>query len=289
MPPTITEAHPPLPLAEVTALIEAFPSMPNNEKKAAIDTLVTAHPTLNMNWGEGWRFRRCRKLDANYIPERVDQLIWRQGVPATLGRANPEGFQILYLADRQDTALCETRVSHAPVVIADFSIRTGCSIRVAPIGELVQVQRTGRGFLSGDVSHTMNGMLNACPLEEAQSLLITDAFLLDCFVGHDDYDLSSHVAIAIFNKNKNIDAIAYPSRRQLGAINFAVRVENFWDTWGLVSVSYGEAKHLAMGYFDMKASHAVSGIYTDGRLKWVDIDNPNERLLLDPPFTPSVE
>ncbi|WP_312808424.1 RES domain-containing protein [Agrobacterium cavarae] len=161
MPLTITEAHPPLPLDDLTALISAFPAMTPVEKRAAIERLVAVHPTINMAWGPGWRYRRCRKLEPGDVPGTVDQLIWRKTAPAQLGRANPAGFQVLYLADRQDTALEEARVVDHPVVIADFVIQDGRQIRVAPIGELAQIQRTGRGFLSGGTSSVVSGMLNA--------------------------------------------------------------------------------------------------------------------------------
>lgn len=284
MPPTITRAYPPLPLSELLHMIGDFAAKPLDEKKAVIDRLVGVHPTINMDWGPGSTYRRCRILDKGELPDHVDQLIWRAGVPARLGRANPAGFQIMYLADCPETALIETRVNDHDVVVTDFVIREGRSIRVAPIGEMAIVQRTGRGYLSGEVASTINDMLNACDYYEVRSLLITDAFLWNCFVGHDDYEVTSHLAHAIFEKNDQIDAVAYTSRRQLGAINFAVRVEHFWDAWGIVSVTHGHATHLAMGYFDLIGSKGVDGIHNDGRLEWTNLDRPREKLLLDPPF-----
>lgn len=285
MPPTFTEAHPPLPLDEITALIKAFPAMATAEKKSTIDRLVAIHPTMNLVWGPGWRYRRCRKLKAGELPETVDQLIWRKDAPATLGRANPAGFQVLYLGDRLDTALREARVENDPAVIAEFVIQDGHAVRIAPIGELAQIQRTGRGFLSGDASDAVSQMLNACSRDEARSLLITDAFLMDCMVGHNEYEITSHVALAIFRKNPAISAVAYPSVRQIGAINFAVRVEKFWEDWALLSVRYGQAKHLAMGYYVMRDAKGVDGIAPDGRLHWVD-ENSDVGIILGPPFVP---
>lgn len=284
MPPTITQRHPPLPLNELLPLIKDFAFMPLNEKKAVIDRLVSVHPTFNLAWGSGSKYRRCRAIQKDEIPEHVDQLIWRVGVPARLGRANPEGFQVLYLADRPETALSETHVTDGHVVMTDFVIREGRSIRVAPIGEMANVQRNGRGYLSNEIASAVDGMINACDYYEIRSLLITDAFLWDCFVKSDEYEVTSHVAHAIFNKNDQINAIAYPSRRQFGAVNFAIKVDSFWDAWGIESVRYGHAVHLAMGYFDFRGSKGVDGIYNDGRLRWTSLDNPNGGILLGPPF-----
>lgn len=285
VPPTITEAFPPLPLDEVTALVKSFDGMALGDKRATIERLVQSHPTMNVHWGGAWRYRRARLLQSGQQPQTVDELIWRKDVPATLGRANPEGFQVLYLADRQDTALREARVQDDLAVIADFRIQEGRSVRVAPVGELTHVQRTGRGPFAGDASHSLTGMLNACAPHEARAMLITDGFLLHCLVGHDDYNLSSHVVLSIFNKMPAITAVAYPSVRQLGGINFAVRTERFWQDWALSSVRYGRARHLAMGYYQLSDTEAVSNIYDGGVLHWRPMNNPEATLQFVEPYT----
>lgn len=286
--PTITEKYPPLPLDELAALVTEFDGMSPEDKKALIHRLVAVHPTFSVDWGGNWHYRRCRKLDLGYRPETVDELIWPKGIPAKLGRANPAGFQVLYLADRQDTAFQEARVVDNPIVVADFKIQVGRSIRVAPIGELLQIHRTGRGPFAGDVSAMITNLLNACNRDEARSLLITDAFLLGCLVGHDDYDISSQVALSVFSKMPAVSAIGYPSRRQLGATNFAVRIERFWDNWALGSVRYGRAKELAMGFYKVSDAQAVVGIHNDGQLEWELLDDSEVTLELTPPFVASV-
>lgn len=287
MPPTITEAFPPLSLDEVVELVRGFTGLELADRKAVIKRLVAVHPTISLEWGLDWRYKRARRLSGPALPETVDELIWRKDVEASLGRANPEGFQVLYLADRMETALQEARVIDDAAVISDFRIQEGHSVRVAPIGELAQIHRTGRGYLSGDTSKVVQDMLNACDIDEARSLLITDAFLLDCFVGHDDYELSSHVAMSIFDKNPNVSVVAYPSRRQIGAVNFAVRVETFWQDWGLVMVRHGQARHLAHGFFKLNDVKRVDGIYNSGQLRWADAPE-GERIgyLLDPLYVP---
>lgn len=111
MPRTITQQFPPLPLDELAALIRNFADRDIGEKKSTIARLVEAHPTFNVNWGPGWRFRRARNLSGSKRPDHVDGLIWHKDAPATLGRANPAGYRVLYLADRIDTALRETHIA----------------------------------------------------------------------------------------------------------------------------------------------------------------------------------
>ena len=289
-PLTITERHPPLPLAETVDLIRRFGALRGGAQEAIIRRFVEVHPVLCYDWGGGWRYRRARTLQPGERPGNVSELIWRADVPARLGRANPAGFRVLYLADRRDTALSEVRVSDDHVAITEFTVRPGQSLRVAPVGELTQVQRTGRGFLAGDASSAINDMINACGPEAGRSMLITDAFLLECLTNRDDdYALSSKVASAIFEKLPDISAVAYPSRRHLGAMNFAVRVDRVWDSWGIISVRRGQAAHLAMGHYALSDVRHVTGIYTDGELQWDETphNDADSAIQLDPPWWPS--
>lgn len=285
--PTITEHFPPLPLREVIELVQSFSAFSTPQKKVAIRRLIDVHPTVSLEWGRDWRYRRARRLSGSELPVGVDQLIWQKGVPAALGRANPEGFRVIYLADRTDTALTEARVTHDTVVIAEFAIQPGHSIRIASIGELVQTHRTGRGFLSSEVSDIVNRMLNACSHNDARSILITDAFLLNCFVGHDDYDISSYLALCLFEKNPNVSGIAFPSRRHSSGINFAIRVETFWNDWALAAARHATAQHLAFGYFQLDNIKCVDGVFHNGELHWRDAPiNEGVGLYLSPMYVP---
>ncbi len=276
-----------MPLDELVERIGSFPRLSVDQQRAFIDELVAIHPTLNVSWGPGWRYRRARRLEADEVPHTVDDVIWPKGAPAKLGRGNPEGFRVMYLADRRDTALRETRVDQGWVAIAEFQIRQGQAVFIAPIGELSQIVRTGRGFLSGDGSKTLSDMLNACPLHQSRSLLITDAFLYEQMTRSDDYHVSSRVAAAIFHKLPNVSAIAYSSRRQLGAINLAVRADTFWQSWGLTSVCRAFADHLALGFYRLKQVTGVTGVYRSGKFEWEENSTNEEAVnLLDPPYFP---
>jgi hypothetical protein len=287
MPPTLTQAHPPIDLDELVGEIRGFSAAGDRKQAALIKRLVDVHPTLNVLWGPGWKFKRARELSAGEEVRCIDDVIWRKhGMPKP-GRANAAGVSIMYVADRRDTALTEARVDASWVALAEFVIRTGRSISIVPIGELAQVVRTGRGFLSGNASTVLSGVINACPLREARSLLITDAFLYNLMTADDNYTLSSQVAAAIFEKLDNVSAIAYSSRRQPSAINLALKSETFWDNWGVVSVRRGYAKHLALGFYQLSKVRLVKGIYESGKFDWNTSDEVGEgNNLLDPPYSP---
>jgi RES domain-containing protein len=239
--------------------------------------------------GPGWRFRRVRKVSKSERPGFVEGLIWRSDAPAALGRANPAGYQVLYLADRVDTALAETHVVDEAVVVSEFSIQHHRSVRIAPVGELMQIQRTGSGFLSGEHSEVVGSMLNVCGIEEGKSLVITDTFLHECLTSHDNYEISSHVAMCLFEKHPMLSVVAYTSRRQAGALCFAVKVEDFWQNWSLVAVRHARAQHLARGVFRLSEITGVTGIHRNGTLVWGDSELSENMLPeLRPPFSPQV-
>jgi hypothetical protein len=261
------------------------------EKQAFIKKLVARHPILNVKWGRDWRYRRARLLAPSEVPDSVDDLIWRKGVPAALGRANPAGFQVLYLADRLDTAFSEIRANEHPnnsVVLTEFSFLPGHGNKIIPVGELSQIHRTGRGSMTGDASSAVTSMLNACNHADATSLLIADTFLLECLTNReDDYELSSYVALSMLEKLPDIPTIGFPSVRLNGALNFVVRAERFWDDWGVFSVRRGQAVHLAQDYYKFTDVRHVTGIRPNGRLEWAaSLDADNTCIQLGPSWNP---
>src|SRR6202008_2899399 len=129
-------------------------------KEALIRRIVQKHAIANLEWGPGWRYRRARRLDRGASVLTADELIWNKNGVAKLGRANAEGFQLIYMADRKDTALREARILDDAAVLAEFEIQPGRQVRIAPIGELIQIQRTGRGRLTGDASQAITKMIN---------------------------------------------------------------------------------------------------------------------------------
>jgi len=287
---TITEKFRPVDLSRLTSLLTEFEEKSLGEKTQIIDELVAAHAVLSVDWREGWRFKRARKV-SNGNFEHVQDILWPPHSLASAGRANSPGHPVMYLADRTDTALKEIRVlEEEEVVLAEFSIRGGKRCRFLPIGEMLYIHRTGHGRLLKDGGLPLNGILNACRYEEAQAYLITDHFLTK--VLEDDvepYVLSSYLCNALFKKCPDVSAIAYPSARQIGAMNFAVQTEDFWKSWGVASVSKFYAKHLAAGFYARRNRANVTGIYKSGRLLWdEEILGSRTTTLLHPLWVPSV-
>ncbi|WP_416242660.1 hypothetical protein ACLSSQ_10665 [Azospira sp. APE16] len=283
----LTKRFPPVPLAELLEGIANFKTASLHAKQSFIDRVVAAHPMLSVDWGPGWHFRRARKLeDGDTLPESVDDLIWRKNKTPVMQRANPEGFQVLYVADKQETAFKEVHVEDSDVVLTEFSIRDGLKARIAPIGEIFHVQRCGRGnLLKGDCAKKISQILNNEGDANAKSIVIADAFLHHCLTdGADDYYVSSYAAKAIFTKLPEVSVVGFPSSQQSGAVNFAIRGDHLWEQWGIVSVKVGRAKHLAFGLYNYTNQSHVTGIFASGKLQWGD-RHEGITILLSPPWT----
>jgi len=266
---TITATYPPLPLKYLLGRISEFEGASLSLKHAIISELIDVHPVLGVDFSKGSVFRRARKIGELDYPDSVQDLLWRLDGVASVGRANPEGYPVLYVADRPETAFAETHIDGDFALLSELQIREGYRCRIAPIGEMIRIQRSGRGFLSGQASSTINDMLNACSLDDAKSLLITDAFLFECLVKDDaPYSLSSFVAKSIFEKNKEISSIAFPSVRQDGAINFAVKTEDFWNAWGVIGARRMYVRHLKCGFYETSLTEHVVELTPQGKLVW---------------------
>ncbi len=288
---TITEQFPPLPLDELLYRIGQFQTSTVEEKHRLISDLVKIHPILSHDYSTDHVFKRIRKIGKDDYPQHIQDLLWRKDGIANIGRANPEGFPVIYVADKLDTALRETHINDDFVLLGELKVRNDCTCRVVPIGEMMHVQRTGSGYLLGSAGEELNNMLNACNPVEAKSLLIADSFLYECILKDDDkYLISSFVAKSIFEKNASVSAVAYPSVRQHGAINFAIRTDHFWKSWSIVGARRMQVKHLAYGYFESSNTEHVTGITRKGRLHWDKglIDDKYSQIL-DPPWIPEAE
>lgn len=286
---TITEIYPPMPINDLLSRIERFEKSSLEEKFSLISELVNIHPILNQDFSGGRVFKRIRRISEDCYPEDTQDLLWRPDGIASVGRANPEGFPVLYIADRLDTALKETRINSDYVLLSELKVREGEACRVAPIGEMMHIQRTGEGYLTGSSAKVISDMINACDRKVAASLLITDSFLYDCLVkDDDDYLISSFVAKSIYDKNSDLSAIAYHSTRQYGAVNFAIRTDHFWNSWSIVAARKMHAQHLAYGYYETSQTEHVTGITRLGKLVWEKgFIEDNTSVRLDPPWFPS--
>ncbi|TVU70717.1 RES domain-containing protein [Cobetia crustatorum] len=266
---TITDKYSPLELSYLVEKIKDFDAMSTENRKSFLGELIDTHPLLCYEFTEGSAFRRTRVIPEDFCPSNIDDLLWNP-YTISVGRANPQGFSVLYVSDRIETSLREARVIDGTVSLSEFKIRQGKRFRFCPIGELVRVQRTGSSPFIGKHSKRIQNSLNSCESDELKSLLITDSFLLKCFLENNtSYDLSSHIAKCIFDKDVNIEGIAYASVQQDNAQNIAIKSDVFWESWSVVGVRIMSVSYLAEGFYHSFDIGHVTNIDADGSFKWV--------------------
>lgn len=189
----------------------------------------------------------------------------------THGRMNSLNEPMLYLSDRKDTALTEISDSKNSVS-AHF-------IGLAPkeekdsfftlVGEIFDIYRRGAGdIIYGDTAKTVNSMINGCNRDEAARLIISDRILLELLCSNKTYVDTSFVAKLLRDKSPNADGILYPSVRQYGGRNVALRPESL-DKWCVKSVfSATESKNLGFGLWDHKGIAHLAVVSDAGDLQY---------------------
>lgn len=258
-----------MPLQTLVDGIKSFGARSLEEKIQFISALVVVHVTFNVRWGPGSWYYRARSMPFFPGALNVDEIIWQTDAPARPGRANPGGFPVLYLANRSETCYREIGITVADVALAEFTIRHDKFCHVAPIGEIANIYASGRGRLIGDQAKLLYPFLNAGDIQDIRSLVITDSFLQRVMATDEaPYLLSSHIARSIFEKTPAVRCIAFESTKLPGSINFAVRTEGFWETWGLTSVSALQVEHLAEGVYSTPARRNVVQVDQQGAFRW---------------------
>lgn len=266
---TITEKHPPLALEYLVKRINSFDYMTIKGKHAFLYELISVHPLISCDYSKGTVFRRTRRLSKEHSPENISELLWNPS-ESNVGRANLQGRSVLYVSDRIETSLKEARAFDGYVSLSEFQIREGEKFRICPLGELLTIQRTGHAVFLNGSEEVIQSMINACDEEDVKSLLITDSFLLKCFLAEDEsYSLSSFIAETIFGKNSEIEGIGYSSVQQYRANNVAIRAERFWKSWAVVGVRIMSVSYLAEGFYHNFDVGHVTKIDADGNLRWI--------------------
>lgn len=285
---TITQRYPPPPWDEAANRIRSFASSSKEEQLKIVVWCVRNSTPISVDWGKNWTYSRARPFDlVEERPTNVADLVWAPEGVAAEGRANSPGQSLMYLGDRDGTALAEVNLENQFAVVSHYQISNSAGVRVVPIGEFTSIYRSGRGpFLQG-FSDTVTGMINACDHEEAQAMLLIDSFLSDTMADQNlAYEITTTLAREMFEKQPEATAIAYPSVKRRGGMNLAVKPEGFWNDWSLVRAYFGEFDSPGAAMYKTTNKMSVTGIFADGRLRWGELEEDvRSRNLLDP-FSP---
>ena len=286
--PTLTERSPQPPWQDVHKAIDIFHgSSDEQERINIIQQCVQWWTPYTIEWGQNWRYSRARWFEEDTPPDNVRELIWPPSESVVEGRLNTRGQPIMYLGDRDFTALSEINHKNGYAAVSRFSMTRG--VRLIPIGEMTAIQRSGRGTFLQEHSDVVTNMLNACDYSDALTLITIDAFLADMIAAPDcNYAETNAIAEAMFSKDPNAKGLAYPSVKCRGGMNFAVKVDHFWEDWDLNMVTFADYRSAGHSVYRPLSRRNATDITDCGDIRWGEAeDNVRIGNLLSP-FTPRV-
>ena len=284
---TITERSPQPSWQDVNDAIDEFHASSIKQRRIEIiQQCVEWWTPVAVEWGQDWRYSRARQFADGIVPDNVRELIWPPKEFVRQGRLNATGQPMMYIGDRDFTALSEIDHRNGHAVVSRYSITN--SVRLLPVGEMTSIQRSGRGHFLQDQSDALTGMLNACDYSDALTLVTIDAFLADTMAAPEcDYDETNAISSAMFAKDPTAKGIGYPSVKCRGGMNLALKVENFWNDWHLNMVTIADYRSAGHSVYRPLSRRNATGITNCGDIYWSEPEDEVRSNLLLSPFMPS--
>jgi RES domain-containing protein len=191
-----------------------------------------------------------------------------------VGRLNDHGSRCFYAATTENTALAEIGLHEGDFVqIAGFRVKPGAGIRVAVVGELFHVHKTGYLRIVGtDPGGSMARYLNGLGIDQGKLVLYIDAFLStqleEVNAAERAYTLSRAIAAMIY-RNAAIDGILFPSARDKHGMNLALRPNSFDEMVDQVRCVHVRITKLRLfGFVDFEVLQEATDVSPDGNLVW---------------------
>ena len=190
-----------------------------------IAPLFDIYETLSVGLGRANIFWRARVVDGAKWPN-VEDLDYPPPKVARQGRLNDVGSPCFYVAKDIQTALLEIEVKAGQLVqVAGFRVLSDETLRLTVVGEWANVQKNGyMRFTGTDPDRTIQRRINQN--SKAPSILYIDEFFASILgnpsARDSDYMQSRALGALLYSK-VNADGIAFPSVRDLGGFNLAVK------------------------------------------------------------------
>lgn len=239
----------------------------------ALQPLFDYYEVISIELNRGAVFWRAR-----FTEESPWATVAEMGYPpaeyAKPGRLNDEATPCLYAATREETALQEIGAKENDLVqLVGFRAKLETPIRIAVVGELLHVKKTGYLRLTGsDPGGSMSRFLNSQGIERGQRLLYIDAFLshilADAEEKNSGYVRSRAVASMVY-RNKDIDGIIFPSVRDVLGMNITLHpTSSDSKTHAVCCLHVKVTRVRALGFIEYEVIGEAEGITTDGMFVW---------------------
>ena len=240
----------------------------------ALGVLFDHYEVINVELNRGFVFWRARFTD-----ERPWATVAQMGYPpaacAKPGRLNDENTPCLYAATREETALQEIEAKEGDLVqLVGFRAKLETPVRIAVIGELLHVQKTGYLRIVGsDPGRSMSRYLNSQGIDRGRRLLYIDAFLshllADAEAKNNGYVRSRSIASMIY-RNAEIDGIMFPSVRDTLGMNICLQpgpVDSKIHAICCLHVRVTRVR--SFGFIEYEVIEEAEQVIADGKFSWV--------------------
>lgn len=193
-----------------------------------IDPLFSNYEIVSVGLGRANIFWRARNVEGD-LWSNVCDLDYPPPEKARRGRVNDVGSPCFYVAKGIQTALLEIEAKEGQLIqVGGFRVLENEVLRLIVVGEYANVQKNGYMHFSGtDPGRTIQKILNQKD-KKALSLLYVDKFLASVIgdpLARDSHYTFSRALGALLHSKVEADGILFPSVRDLGGFNLAVRPE----------------------------------------------------------------
>lgn len=193
-----------------------------------LEEIVRYYELINYDLSYDWPIWRARKCLSPEGYENVCDLSYPPNQFAKPGRLNNPKEPILYASLSNFSALAEIGAEEGDHVhLIGYKIKNGDKIRCGIVGEVFNVQRSGRAKISEHLGAELNRILSQMSPQVSKSFVFLDAFLSSILgsrsASDSDYLHSRTLSQLLLKKMPTVHAIWYSGIALDGAVNLAVR------------------------------------------------------------------
>lgn len=210
---------------------QALASHTREDFQRAVAPLLSEYEILSVGVGRAATHWRARVIDSERF-DLVDQMDYPPPHCITKpGRLNDVGEPYFYLASTAETAIAEVEAREGQLVqVAGFRIVPNGVLRLICLGEYQHVYKRGYTSFNGtDPDGTIGKLVQNMPIEIREVRLCIDSFLAQVISDKEarskGYLHSRALRDMLFSK-VGADAITYPSTRDAGGVNTAVKADS---------------------------------------------------------------
>ena len=230
----------------------------------------------NFNFRYERAFLRARKLENGLPYTHTSEIYYPPPHLTKPGRLNEAGSPFLYLSLTLDTALTEIGAQTGDILQISAYRPKGRAIKVGVIGEKFRASRGASGFLPREVAVMLSNTVNKLEREERKKALaylypdlFFDEILRDSEAVQSEYLHSRILTKAIFEKQKDLDGIAYHSVASYGSKNIALPASKADELLGLEATMLLKVKKAySYGLHDVEFLKEPKDIQENGNIIW---------------------